>query len=60
MVFSAARGAKISCEIKRSQRDDTPGLGLVVPCLYKFEGKENLVVYKTLRSLGQRQKLELG
>ena len=38
-------GGKISCEITgRRRRDDTPGLGLVVPCLYKFEGKEKLVV----------------
>ena len=36
---------KISCEITgRRQRDSTPGLGLVVPCLCKFQGKEKLVV----------------
>ena len=38
-------GGKISCEITgRRRRDDTPGLGLVVPCLYKFEGEEKFVV----------------
>ena len=38
-------GGKITCEITgRRGRDDTPGLGLVVPCLYKFEGTEKLVV----------------
>ena len=34
-------GGKITCEITgRRQRD----LGLVVPCVYKFQGKEKLVV----------------
>ena len=38
-------GGMISCEITgRRHRDNTPSLGLVVPCVYKFQGKEKLVV----------------
>ncbi len=38
-------GGSISCEITgRRRRDVTARLGLVVPCVYRFEGKEKLVV----------------
>ena len=40
IAFSAAWGG-ISCEITSRRRH---GLGLVVPCVYKFQGKEKLVV----------------
>ena len=48
-------GGSISCEITgQRQRDANPRLGLVVPCLYKFEGKEKMVV--RLREVLEKKK----
>ena len=40
-----SHGGTISCEVTgRRRRDTTARLGLVVPCVYRFQGKEKLVI----------------